>query len=43
MAPVTSARLCEGRIDRAGKGRYGAIFWVKKKDVARAARLVGAR
>jgi hypothetical protein len=27
----------------AGKGRYGAIFWVKKKDVARAARLIGAR
>ncbi len=27
----------------AGKGRYGAIFWVKAKDVARAARAVGAR
>ena len=27
----------------AGKGRYGAIFWVRKKDVARAARLIGAR
>ena len=27
----------------AGKGRFGAIFWVKKKDVARAARLLGAR
>ena len=27
----------------AGKGRFGAIFWVKKKDVARTARLLGAR
>jgi hypothetical protein len=27
----------------AGAGRFGAIFWVKKKDVARAARLIGAR
>ena len=27
----------------AGKRRYGMIFWVKKKDVGRAARLLGAR
>ena len=27
----------------AGKGRYGAIFWVKPKDVGRASRLLGAR
>ena len=27
----------------AGNGRYGAIFWVKPKNVARAARLIGAR
>lgn len=27
----------------AGKGRFGAIFWVKKQHVARAARLLGAR
>ena len=27
----------------AGKGRYGAMFWVKPKDVARAARAIGAR
>jgi len=27
----------------AGKRRYGMIFWVKKKDVARAARALGAR
>ena len=27
----------------AGKRRYGAIFWVKKRDVARASRVLGAR
>lgn len=27
----------------AGKRRYGMIFWVKKKDVARASRVLGAR
>lgn len=27
----------------AGKGRFGAIFWVKRKDVARTARLLRAR
>ncbi len=27
----------------AGKGRFGAVFWVKPKDVARVARLLGAR
>jgi prephenate dehydratase len=27
----------------AGKRRYGAMFWVKPKDVARAARLLKAR
>ena len=27
----------------AGKRRFGAIFWVKKRDVARAARVLGAR
>jgi len=27
----------------AGGGRYGAIFWVRPKDVARASRLLGAR
>ena len=26
-----------------GRGRFGAIFWVKPKSVARAARLLGAR
>jgi hypothetical protein len=27
----------------AGKRRFGAIFWVKPKDVARVSRLLGAR
>ncbi len=27
----------------AGKGRFGAILWVKPKDMARAARILGAR
>lgn len=27
----------------AGGGRYGAIFWVKAKDVAKASRVLGAR
>jgi len=27
----------------AGGGRYGAIFWVKSKDVAKASRILGVR
>lgn len=27
----------------AGKDRYGAIFWVKPKDVEKAAKLIGAK
>jgi hypothetical protein len=27
----------------AGRRRFGAIFWVKPKDIARAARLLGAK
>ena len=27
----------------AGSGRYGMIFWVKPKDIARTSRLLGAR
>jgi len=27
----------------AGKKRYGAVFWVKRSDVAKASRLLGAR
>jgi len=26
----------------AGSGRFGAIFWVRPKDVGRASRLLGA-
>ena len=43
-------RLAEAKINvtaldavTAGRGRYGAIFWVKPKDVARAKRLLRAR
>jgi predicted amino acid-binding ACT domain protein len=27
----------------AGSGRYGMIFWVKPRDIARTSRLLGAR
>jgi prephenate dehydratase len=27
----------------AGRGRYGMIFWVKPRDIARTSRLLGAR
>jgi hypothetical protein len=27
----------------AGSGRYGAMFWVKAKDVAKASRALNAR
>ena len=27
----------------AGKRRYGMVFWVKKKDIGRASRVLGAR
>lgn len=43
-------RLAKARINlvslqavTAGSGRYGAMFWVKPKDVARAARVLKAR
>lgn len=43
-------KLADGRINVtaidavcAGKGRWGAILWVKPKDVARAAKALGAR
>ena len=44
------ARLAEAKINMvamdavtAGGRRYGAIFWVRPKDVGRASRLLGAR
>lgn len=46
----TVDRLAQARINvtaldavTAGRGRYGAIFWVKPKAYARASRLLGAR
>lgn len=43
-------RLAKARINlvslqavTAGKGRYGAMFWVKRKDVGRASRVLKAR
>jgi len=42
------SRLAEARINvtamqaiSAGSGRYGAIFWVKPRDVKKAAKLFG--
>lgn len=49
LADILS-KLAQAKIDltaldavTAGKGRFGAIFWVKPKDVARAAKLLGAK
>jgi prephenate dehydratase len=45
----TLQKLAEAKINMtamdavaAGMGRYGAIFWVKPRDAARAAKLLGA-
>ena len=45
LAKLAQARIGLVALDAvtAGEGRYGAIFWVRKKDVARTARLIGAR
>ncbi|MEJ2174026.1 MAG: hypothetical protein P8Y76_03720 [bacterium] len=45
LGKLASARISLTALDAtvAGGGRYGAMFWVKKKDVARAARLLKAR
>ena len=42
---LAAARISLTALDAvvAGGGRYGAMFWVKKKDVARVARLLKAR
>lgn len=44
-ATLANARINLIALDAvtAGKKRFGAIFWVAKKDVTRAARLLGAR
>ena len=45
----TAQKLADAKINvtaidavTAGMGRYGAIFWVKPRDAARAAKLLGA-
>jgi prephenate dehydratase len=45
LGKLAAARISLTALDAAmaGGGRYGAMFWVKKKDVARAARLLRAR
>ena len=44
LEKLAAARINMTAMDAvcAGKGRYGAIFWVKAKYVTRAARAVGA-
>ena len=45
LEKLAAARISMTAMDAAcaGKGRYGAMFWVKPEDVARAARAIGAR
>jgi len=45
LGKLAAARISLVALDAAvaGGGRYGAMFWVKKKDVVRAARLLRAR
>jgi len=45
LGKLAKARIGLTALDAvtAGAGRFGAIFWVRKKDVGRAARLIGAR
>jgi len=45
LEKLAAARISVTAMDAAcaGKGRYGAIFWVKPKFLRRAARLIGAR
>jgi hypothetical protein len=45
LATLADARINVTAMDAvtAGKGRFGAIFWVKPKAVAKTAKLLGAR
>jgi hypothetical protein len=45
LSALAKARINVTAMDAvtAGKGRFGAIFWVKPKAVAKAAKLLGAR
>lgn len=44
LAKLAQAKINVTAVDAvsAGQGRYGAIFWVKPKHVAKAARILGA-
>ena len=44
MSKLAMAKINVTAVDAvcAGAGRFGAILWVKQKDVARAARVLGA-
>lgn len=43
LAPLAAAKINVTAIDAvsAGGGRYGALFWVKPRDVKRAAKVLG--
>ena len=45
LARLAAKRISLTALDAvtAGQGRFGAMFWVKKRNVARAARLLKAR
>ncbi len=45
LGKLAAARVNLVAVDAvtAGKGRFGAIFWVKRRDVARVSRLLRAR
>jgi hypothetical protein len=45
LAALAKARISVTAMDAvtAGRGRFGAIFWVKPKAVAKTAKLLGAR
>jgi hypothetical protein len=45
LAKLAAAKISVTAADavRAGRGRYGMILWVKRKDYVRAARALGAR
>jgi hypothetical protein len=44
MTKLAHAKINVTAVDAvtAGAGRFGAILWVKQKDVTRAARVLGA-
>ena len=44
IGKLAAARISITALDAmtAGAGRYGAMFWVKSRDVAKAARILGA-